>query len=30
MVSPEDVPVDYSGFVAVILGVAGVMFRVIN
>ncbi|XP_002317962.4 protein Asterix isoform X2 [Populus trichocarpa] len=27
MVSPQDVPVDYSGFVAVILGVAGVMFR---
>ncbi|KAL3575173.1 hypothetical protein D5086_023274 [Populus alba] len=27
MISPQDVPVDYSGFVAVILGVAGVMFR---
>jgi hypothetical protein len=30
MVSPQDLPVDYSGFIAVILGVAGVMFRVIN
>ncbi|KAG5222803.1 protein Asterix [Salix suchowensis] len=27
MVSPQDLPVDYSGFIAVILGVAGVMFR---
>ncbi|CAN8256906.1 unnamed protein product [Cochlearia groenlandica] len=26
-VSPEDLPVDYSGFIAVILGVSGVMFR---
>jgi hypothetical protein len=28
MVSPQDLPVDYSGFIAVIFGVAGVMFRV--
>ncbi|GMY15534.1 protein Asterix, partial [Fagus crenata] len=27
MVSPQDLPVDYSGFIAVIFGVAGVMFR---
>lgn len=27
-VAPEDLPVDYSGFIAVILGVSGVMFRV--
>ncbi|CAN0871031.1 Protein Asterix [Linum grandiflorum] len=27
MVAPEDMPVDYSGFIAVLLGVAGVMFR---
>lgn len=27
-VAPEDLPVDYSGFLAVILGVSGVMFRV--
>ncbi|XP_010546197.1 PREDICTED: protein Asterix [Tarenaya hassleriana] len=26
-VSPQDLPVDYSGFIAVILGVSGVMFR---
>ncbi|GAB2209439.1 hypothetical protein Droror1_Dr00026653 [Drosera rotundifolia] len=26
-VSPQDLPVDYSGFVAVICGVLGVMFR---
>ncbi|XP_048623140.1 protein Asterix isoform X1 [Brassica napus] len=26
-VAPEDLPVDYSGFIAVILGVSGVMFR---
>lgn len=28
MVSPQDLPVDYSGFIAVIFGIAGVMFRV--
>ncbi|KAI8528838.1 hypothetical protein RHMOL_Rhmol12G0178600 [Rhododendron molle] len=27
MVSPQDLPVDYSGFIAVICAVAGVMFR---
>ncbi|KAI6675634.1 hypothetical protein NL676_003540 [Syzygium grande] len=27
MVSPQDLPVDYSGFIAVVFGVAGVMFR---
>ncbi|KAH9778075.1 hypothetical protein KPL71_007235 [Citrus sinensis] len=26
-VAPEDLPVDYSGFIAVIFGLAGVMFR---
>ncbi|XVF11821.1 hypothetical protein REPUB_Repub08aG0060200 [Reevesia pubescens] len=26
-VSPQDLPVDYSGFVAVVFGIAGVMFR---
>ncbi|KAK9107299.1 hypothetical protein Syun_023310 [Stephania yunnanensis] len=26
-VSPQDLPVDYSGFIAIIFGVAGVMFR---
>ncbi|XP_062116664.1 protein Asterix [Humulus lupulus] len=26
-VSPQDLPVDYSGFIAVIFGVFGVMFR---
>ncbi|KAK8511717.1 hypothetical protein V6N13_029311 [Hibiscus sabdariffa] len=26
-VSPEDLPVDYSGFIAVVFGIAGVMFR---
>lgn len=26
-VSPQDLPVDYSGFIAVIFGIAGVMFR---
>lgn len=29
MVSPQDLPVDYSGFIAVVFGVAGVMFRVL-
>lgn len=28
-VSPQDLPVDYSGFIAVIFGIAGVMFRVL-
>ncbi|GAB2289701.1 hypothetical protein Dimus_024009 [Dionaea muscipula] len=27
LVSPQDLPVDYSGFIAVIRGVLGVMFR---
>ncbi|XP_030440061.1 protein Asterix [Syzygium oleosum] len=27
MVSPQDLPVDYTGFIAVVFGVAGVMFR---
>ncbi|XP_062169723.1 protein Asterix [Alnus glutinosa] len=27
MVSPQDLPVDYSGFIAVIFGIVGVMFR---
>lgn len=27
-VSPQDLPVDYSGFIAVVFGIAGVMFRV--
>ncbi|XVE56834.1 hypothetical protein DITRI_Ditri04bG0042400 [Diplodiscus trichospermus] len=26
-VSPQDLPIDYSGFVAVIFGISGVMFR---
>ncbi|RDX64022.1 Protein Asterix [Mucuna pruriens] len=26
-ISPQDLPIDYSGFIAVIFGVAGVMFR---
>ncbi|KAK4773359.1 hypothetical protein SAY87_028378 [Trapa incisa] len=26
-VLPQDLPVDYSGFIAVVFGVAGVMFR---
>ncbi|XP_048330469.1 protein Asterix [Ziziphus jujuba] len=26
-VAPQDLPVDYSGFIAVMFGVAGVMFR---
>ncbi|XP_004299312.1 PREDICTED: protein Asterix-like [Fragaria vesca subsp. vesca] len=26
-VSPEDLPVDYSGLIAVVFGIAGVMFR---
>ncbi|XP_022134591.1 protein Asterix [Momordica charantia] len=26
-VSPQDLPVDYSGFIAVVFGIAGVMFR---
>ncbi|KAJ4713162.1 Protein Asterix [Melia azedarach] len=26
-VAPQDLPVDYSGFIAVVFGVAGVMFR---
>ncbi|KAJ4841425.1 hypothetical protein Tsubulata_009064 [Turnera subulata] len=29
-VSPQDLPVDYSGFIAVIFGVAGMMFRVLQ
>ncbi|KAL0442109.1 UNVERIFIED_CONTAM: protein Asterix [Sesamum radiatum] len=28
VVAPQDLPVDYSGFVAVIFGVFGAMFRV--
>merc|ERR1712183_553799 len=27
LVNPQDLPVDYSGFIAVIFGIAGVMFR---
>ncbi|XP_065878505.1 protein Asterix [Euphorbia lathyris] len=27
LVSPQDLPVDYAGFIAVVFGVAGVMFR---
>lgn len=27
-VNPQDLPVDYSGFIAVVFGIAGVMFRV--
>ncbi|KAM7480083.1 hypothetical protein LguiA_028296 [Lonicera macranthoides] len=27
VVSPENLPIDYSGFLAIIFGVAGVMFR---
>ncbi|KAJ9140534.1 hypothetical protein P3X46_031170 [Hevea brasiliensis] len=27
MVLPQDLPVDYAGFIAVVFGVAGVMFR---
>lgn len=30
MVLPQDLPVDYAGFIAVIFGVAGVMFRVLT
>lgn len=26
-VNPQDLPVDYSGFIAVVFGIAGVMFR---
>ncbi|XP_061341112.1 protein Asterix [Gastrolobium bilobum] len=26
-VSPQDMPIDYAGFIAVLFGVAGVMFR---
>ena len=26
-VAPQDLPIDYAGFIAVIFGVAGVMFR---
>lgn len=28
VVPPENLPIDYSGFVAIVFGVAGVMFRV--
>ncbi|KAI0501141.1 hypothetical protein KFK09_016084 [Dendrobium nobile] len=28
-ISPQDLPVDYAGFLAVVLGVIGVMFRVL-
>jgi hypothetical protein len=28
VIAPQDLPIDYSGFIAVIFGVAGVMFRV--
>lgn len=28
IVLPQDLPVDYAGFIAVVFGVAGVMFRV--
>lgn len=27
-VAPQDLPIDYAGFIAVVFGVAGVMFRV--
>ncbi|KAK6925088.1 PAT complex subunit Asterix [Dillenia turbinata] len=27
VVAPQDLPVDYSGFIAIIFGIAGVMFR---
>lgn len=27
-VAPQDLPVDYSGLIAVVFGIAGVMFRV--
>ncbi|XP_054805092.1 protein Asterix isoform X1 [Prosopis cineraria] len=27
VVAPQDMPIDYAGFIAVIFGVAGVMFR---
>jgi len=27
-IAPQDLPIDYAGFIAVIFGVAGVMFRV--
>ncbi|XP_059642110.1 protein Asterix [Cornus florida] len=27
MVAPQDFPIDYSGFIALIFGIAGVMFR---
>ncbi|GMH17025.1 hypothetical protein Nepgr_018866 [Nepenthes gracilis] len=27
LISPQDLPVDYSGFIAVLCGVVGVMFR---
>lgn len=29
-VNPQDLPVDYSGFIAVVFGIAGVMFRVFS
>ncbi|XP_004514029.1 protein Asterix isoform X1 [Cicer arietinum] len=27
VIAPQDLPIDYAGFIAVIFGVAGVMFR---
>ncbi|XP_010259487.1 PREDICTED: protein Asterix [Nelumbo nucifera] len=27
VIAPQDMPIDYSGFIAVVLGVSGVMFR---
>ncbi|OAY79868.1 Protein Asterix [Ananas comosus] len=29
-ISPQDLPIDYAGFLAVVLGVTGVMFRSIS
>jgi len=28
VIAPQDLPIDYAGFIAVLFGVAGVMFRV--
>lgn len=30
VVPPENLPIDYSGFIAIIFGVAGAMFRVLR
>ncbi|KAF8378802.1 hypothetical protein HHK36_030151 [Tetracentron sinense] len=27
MIAPQDLPVDYSGFIAIVFGIAGAMFR---